>query len=204
MMQDNGMCAVLREHDRHDVIKSPTSSLYLTRYPPGLGFSASCSPDGDMHVGKASDISRDLLGTASLQPHSSTSATPPERTPASSGGDAEDFDRRLPTPCGSEPNATFRDYMARLYIASTSLFRFSHTTSMEHPSKSSDHCRSGLDAAVWGGERGWPHVGGRTETGAFQGRNASLMWGGSSGCMSAWHDSDASTLDELKVSRRGG
>ena len=88
------------------------------------------------------------------------------------------------------------------------LQRFSHTTSMEHPAKSSDHCRSGLDAAVWGGERGWPrHVGGRTETGAFQGRNASLMWGRSSGCMSAWHDSDASTLDELSVSsgsRRGG
>jgi hypothetical protein len=28
--------------------------------PPGLGFSASCSPDGGMHVGKASDISGDL------------------------------------------------------------------------------------------------------------------------------------------------
>ena len=207
-------------NDRNGVlIKSPT---YL-RYPPGLGFSASCSSDSGTPVGKASvDISGDLLGTASLQPHSSTSSTPPllqippkcpkpiptagwrgERTPASSGGGAEDFDEQPPAPCGSEPNATFRNYMARLYITSTSLFRFSHTTSMEHPAKNSDHCRSGLDAAVWGGERGWPHVGGRTETGAFQGRNASLMWEGSSGCMSVWHDSDASTLDELSVSSGG-
>ena len=207
-------------NDRNRVlIKSPT---YL-RYPPGLGFSASCSSDSGTPIGKASvDISGDLLGTASLQPHSSTSSTPPllqippkcpkpiptagwrgERTPASSGGGAEDFDEQPPAPCGSEPNATFRNYMARLYITSTSLFRFSHTTSMEHPAKNSDHCRSGLDAAVWGGERGWPHLGGRTETGAFQGRNASLMWGGSSGCMSAWHDSDASTLDELSVSSGG-
>jgi len=37
-----------------------------------------------------------------------------------------------------EPKATFRDYMARLYNATASLFRFSHTTSMAHPAESSD------------------------------------------------------------------
>ena len=109
MMQDNGMCAVLREHDRHDVIKSPTSSLYLTRYPPGLGFSASCSPDGGMHVGKATVKQATSAVTCLARPHCSHTLPrqprlrTPERTPASSGGDAEDFDRRLPTPCGSEP-----------------------------------------------------------------------------------------------------
>ena len=37
-----------------------------------------------------------------------------------------------------EPKATFRDYMARLYNATASLFRFSHTTSMAQPAESSD------------------------------------------------------------------
>ena len=37
-----------------------------------------------------------------------------------------------------EPKGTFRDYMARLYNATASLFRFSHTTSMAHPAESSD------------------------------------------------------------------
>ena len=37
-----------------------------------------------------------------------------------------------------EPKATFREYMARLYNTTASLFRFSHTTSMTHPAESSD------------------------------------------------------------------
>ena len=37
-----------------------------------------------------------------------------------------------------EPKATFRDYMARLYNATASVFRFSHTTSMAHPAENSD------------------------------------------------------------------
>jgi len=37
-----------------------------------------------------------------------------------------------------ESKATFRDYMARLYNTTASLFCFSHTTSMAHPAESSD------------------------------------------------------------------
>ena len=37
-----------------------------------------------------------------------------------------------------EPKGTFREYMARLYNATASLFRFSHTTSMAQPTESSD------------------------------------------------------------------
>jgi len=145
MMQGSGRCAVLQSHlpilnlnggssaageelevrnkDKADdmgnvkngMIKSPTS----LRYPPGLGFSASCSSDGGTLVGKASEISGGLLGTTSLQPLSSASAKPPllqippkcpktfptagwrgERTPASSGGGVKDFDGQIPASCG--------------------------------------------------------------------------------------------------------
>ncbi len=79
-----------------------------------------------------------------------------------------------------EPKTTFRDYMARLYNATASLFRFSHTISMAHPAKSSETSAAQLPRSrrsCWGGRGDGLMRGKRADIGAFQGENAGLMWG---------------------------
>ena len=91
-----------------------------------------------------------------------------------------------------------------LYFSSIdfSLFRFSPPP-LWHTQPRAPTSAAGLDAAVLGGERGWPHAGHHDRRNISRG-NAGLMWGGlPSQCMHASHDSDASTHNERCVSTGG-